>query len=87
MFSIRCCRKAFGNLLSEICSVLTSAFFTLLQILRQEAGEPGERGAGGARSQPGGGGLLVLDAVLRHLPAGGAEAAQRRAAVQNDACG
>lgn len=67
--------------------MLTSALFTLLQILRQEAGEPGERGAGGARSQPGGGRLLVLDAVLRHLPAGGAEAAQRRAAVQNDAGG
>lgn len=58
----------------------------LLQILRQEAGEPGKGGAGGECSQFGGGRLLVLDPVLCHVPAGSPKAAQRWATVQDAAC-
>ena len=70
---------------SVVCSPSSSLSLSPLQILGQEAGEPRQRGARGRRPQPGGGRLLVLDSVLRHLPAGGAKAAQRRAAVQDAA--
>lgn len=57
----------------------------LPQIFWQEAGESWEGGACGKGSEPGEGRLLVLDSVLRHLPAGSPETAERRAAVQDAA--
>lgn len=57
-----------------------------LQIPRQEEGESWKGGACGERPQLGDGRLLVLDSVLRHLPAGSPKTAQRRAAFQDAAC-
>lgn len=59
----------------------------LLQLPRQEAGESYKGGASGERSQLGNGRLLILDSVLRHLPAGSSKTAQRWASVQDASCG
>lgn len=75
-----------SKIISNPAFILFSSHYNSLQIRRPEAGESRQRAGGGERPQPGGGRLLVLDSVIRHLSAGRSKTAQRRAAVQDAPC-
>lgn len=75
-----------SKIISNPAFILLSSHYNSLQIHRQEAGESWQRAGGGGCPQPGGGRLLLLDSVLRHLSAGRSKAAQRRAPVQDAPC-